>query len=324
MNGKLTVATIAILLIGLARISFAQNHETERHVLLNNGQVVSGFVESSATETAVIKPSGSRILFSNQQVLAIENTLSEIYWIKCSSLSATDAKRHSDLYYWCVSRKLFNEAQNQIDLLQSMQIRPTRLLIMLENLETKTKAEQLRVEQERIRMEQERLRIEQEQYALRVLPKQPKSKTVPAIRPATEPANAIRQVSYEAVELAIPATSTDSSRSIKGEPKFFAADLAVGFEQQEITSQAMPVNSEAIVTAESIAQTAAAPGVEPAKANNLFNAAKIPKPDAATNDSKLSESPASAITTKPKVTGADPFDPDIFNRRFFGSDSPQS
>jgi len=266
MTGKMFAHAIAILLLANVVNACSQDKPATQYVLMVNGQAISGTIESSDNQTTVVKPSGSILLLDNHKIRTIVNSLSEVYWFKCANLSATDSQGHSALYYWCVEKKLFTEAQNQIDLMQSMRISPSRMLGMHENLQAKIKAE--------------RERVEREQFAMQSLPAQP-----------VETENVIRQASFEEVVDASEAVVV-SKKLLTANNKqtdFFAADLSVGF-------------NEKIKSA-----------TEPAKAAGFANAAKLPKPV---------EKVVAGKNESREITQVDPFDPEIFNRRYLAPGSP--
>ena len=269
MTGKTFAHAIAILLFVTVANTFSQDKDSTQYVLMENGQAVSGTVESMVDQTIVIKPSGSRLVLNNNRIRTIVNSLNEIYWFKCASLSATDAQGHSALYYWCLEKKLFVEAQNQIDLMQSMRISPSRLLGMFEKLDSKIK--------------EERERVEQEQFAMQSLPTQP---------PAPE--GVVRQASYE--EEVDDSANVATNKFSEAKPNdFFAADLAVGFNEHPQPTKNKPSPAE------------------PAKATSLANVPRLPKP----LTKKVTET-----SDQPAVTQVDPFDPEVFNRRYLDPDSP--
>lgn len=218
MTGKIFANVLAILLFVAVTNAFSQDKVSTQYVLMKNGHAVSGTVESLADQTVVVKPSGSRLVLDNNKIRTIVNSLGEIYWFKCASLSATDSEGHSALFYWCIENKLFVEAQNQIDLMQAMRISPRRMLVMYDKLQATKK--------------EERARVERERFAMQSLPTQPKV-----------PEGVIRQASFE--EEVVDSEQVASSKSAEAKPNdFFATDLSVGFNKQPQPAKDTPSPAE--------------------------------------------------------------------------------
>lgn len=96
-------------------------------LLLTNGQVVSGKIRKQAANYVVRKDSGSRIIFSAEKVAMVCSDWNDLYWQKCALLRATDVAGHMRLFAWCIKHDLVDSAQNQIDLLQHMNVSPSKL-----------------------------------------------------------------------------------------------------------------------------------------------------------------------------------------------------
>lgn len=146
-------------------------------MVLANGAVIEGQVERQGDSIVVEKTTGSRIMFSLDRVEAICESKTDVYWHRCASLSATDAVGHTRLFRWCLQNELVDQAQNQIDLLQEMDLTAAELLELNQSL-----LEKIRLIQHQ-RQQQEYAR----QFAITELPHQ------------LEADGEIRQVSFEQV-----------------------------------------------------------------------------------------------------------------------------
>ena len=102
----------------------------QQYVLLTNQQVVEGIVDKETSDGAnlvLLKNSGSKIYIQRERVDVVVDSLAEIYWAKCGSLSPKDQRGHISLFHWCVEKKLFDEAQKQIEWLELMHTSATKL-----------------------------------------------------------------------------------------------------------------------------------------------------------------------------------------------------
>lgn len=108
--------------------------QSSRYLLLKNRQLIEGKVEKEKDKVWVEKQSGSRIAYSLSRVELISDNLSELYWARYGQLPATDGKGHTVLFYWCLEKDLFDEAQNQIEVLQTLRLSPRKLLQLSDRL----------------------------------------------------------------------------------------------------------------------------------------------------------------------------------------------
>lgn len=284
------VFQLAVFLFS-ASLTIAQDEANEQYVVMNNGQVIAGQVHQNESQTVVVKSTGSRLYLANTKVYSVATRISDVYWTRSALLSATDVAGHSALFRWCLKHRLFDEAQNQIDLLQNMEIRSARLLAMLEKLQDQIKAEQKRIETER--------------FAMRALPggdSQIGSSSGPIAANSDNAdgsnTNGIRLVGYEEVKL--ERSGIGGKRVLSGKTSgFFNADLNVGFGDSLVSDQAITTD-----TAQPV----------PDKAPNLTDAKRIPK---ATSIPNISTSSDETKEDSDHAETPDPYDPSVFNRRYF-------
>lgn len=97
------------------------------HLVLKNGQVVIGQISRNADSVFVQTDGGSRVVFPVERIEFVCNSLNEAYWQKNARVKATDLNAHVDLFHWCMKQGLLEEAQNQIDLLVTMDIKAVQL-----------------------------------------------------------------------------------------------------------------------------------------------------------------------------------------------------
>ncbi|MEE2825017.1 MAG: hypothetical protein VYE64_00160 [Planctomycetota bacterium] len=97
------------------------------HLVLTNGQVVVGRISRNSDSVFVQTDGGSRVVFPVERVDFVCKSLKDAYWQKNARIKATDLNGHVQLFHWCMKQGLLNEAQNQIDLLVSMEIKAVQL-----------------------------------------------------------------------------------------------------------------------------------------------------------------------------------------------------
>ncbi len=97
------------------------------HLVLKNGQVVMGKISRNADSVFVQTDGGSRVVFPVERIEFVCNSLKEAYWQKNARVKASDLDAHVDLFHWCMKQGLLKEAQNQIDLLVTMEIKAVQL-----------------------------------------------------------------------------------------------------------------------------------------------------------------------------------------------------
>lgn len=189
MNIRLFAAA-CFLLILMNCWAYAQDSSTQ-YILLKNDSVIEGIVETenSTHEHLVIrKNSGSQIYLPRKRVESVANTLNEVYWAKCATLSATDPNGHTSLFRWCMDRELLEEAQNQIDLLSLMKTKATTLMKLSDQLDAASAAW--------------RAKLDAQKYATKQLPLS-KPRNQSGNKQRDEEVGQVLQVGYEApVEIA--------------------------------------------------------------------------------------------------------------------------
>ncbi|MCH2182350.1 MAG: hypothetical protein MK108_10125 [Mariniblastus sp.] len=100
---------------------------TATHLVLTNGQVVVGQISRNSDSVFVQTNGGSRVVFPIGRVDFVCNSLNEAYWQKNARTRASDLAGHVELFHWCMKQGLLEEAQNQIDLLVTMEIKAVKL-----------------------------------------------------------------------------------------------------------------------------------------------------------------------------------------------------
>lgn len=138
MKFQVWMVQCVILVAAMLPMSFAaaqsstkpNDHQraTSKTVLvLKNGQVLTGQLSRDTTHVFVQTRSGSRVVIPAEQVDFVCDSLEEAYWKRLAAIRATDAEGQVQLFFWCLNHQLINQARNQIDLLQEMNVTATRL-----------------------------------------------------------------------------------------------------------------------------------------------------------------------------------------------------
>ena len=126
---KISTAVIVLAAFLLfASYTSAQSDNQGNFLLLKNGQVVEGKVTLEDGQYWVVKKSGSRIAFKKSKVDSLSRSKQDVYWAKYAQLSASDIQGHIGLMRWCLKQDLIEEAGNQIDILQLLDVSPSLLL----------------------------------------------------------------------------------------------------------------------------------------------------------------------------------------------------
>lgn len=108
--------------------------DSERIVLLTNGNVLSGRVETFGQQVVVWTESGSRLVLPHHQVDAVFQSLSGAYQYQRERIAPNAVIDHVKLFEWCLRFQLWDEAQSQIDKLQFQSISRVELWRMSEAL----------------------------------------------------------------------------------------------------------------------------------------------------------------------------------------------
>lgn len=90
-------------------------------VVLSTGGILEGKVSFGTGVIIVETDSGSRPVVPQHRVEFICNSMPEAYWEKLARIKASDTAGQIALFDFCLKYKLLDEAENQINLLSSMQ-----------------------------------------------------------------------------------------------------------------------------------------------------------------------------------------------------------
>ena len=130
----LSVTVFSIALLSASCYAFVLSPQqsdvsrtTATHLVLTNGQVVVGQISRDANSVFVQTDGGSRVVFPIDRVEFVCNSLTDAYWQKNARVKASDLDAHVELFHWCMKQGLLQEAQNQIDLLLTMEINAVKL-----------------------------------------------------------------------------------------------------------------------------------------------------------------------------------------------------
>jgi hypothetical protein len=89
-------------------------------MLLKNGNVLQGFIERTANHYQIQNRPGNRLIIPFEKVEMLGSSLAEIYWRRLATIGATDIERQQALFQWCLKYHLWQEAKNQIEVLQAI------------------------------------------------------------------------------------------------------------------------------------------------------------------------------------------------------------
>ena len=96
-------------------------------LVLTNGEVFPGRVTREGGRITIETPQGSRLVFAADRIDFICHSLEEAYWEKYSRLGATDVRGQVGLFQWCLKHQLFDQADNQLQLLMQSKISAVEL-----------------------------------------------------------------------------------------------------------------------------------------------------------------------------------------------------
>lgn len=124
------------LIFGLLLIGplAAPAHSQTQFLVLKNGHEIEGVIVQDAQQTVVQTASGSKLFFPNDKVDFVSPNLSAAYWQKVARVGPTDAKGHIELFHWCLDRSMHEQAGNQIKLLMEMEVSAIKLEFLLNKL----------------------------------------------------------------------------------------------------------------------------------------------------------------------------------------------
>lgn len=114
---------VALLIVSaVASVVSAQQNV----VLLKNGNVLKGVVQRDGMRVEVRSSSGTLIIDMDSVDFFCES-MEEAYRLRQASTDPNDLEKQVQLLRWCMKHKLYREAQEQIDVLQMLPIKATRL-----------------------------------------------------------------------------------------------------------------------------------------------------------------------------------------------------
>ncbi|HMP79313.1 MAG TPA: hypothetical protein PKD54_07670, partial [Pirellulaceae bacterium] len=114
--------------------------DSDRVVLLTNGNVLLGRVETNGQTISVWTESGSRMVLPRHQVDAIFQSMDGAYRYRRERIANNSTDEHVKLFEWCVQHKLWDQAQSQIDILQFHSIGRGELWRLSEKLDLAKRA----------------------------------------------------------------------------------------------------------------------------------------------------------------------------------------
>jgi hypothetical protein len=136
---KINQNIAALLLVGCIVSSGSAGQQTdfastERLVLLTNGNVLRGFVEQQFGTVIIQTAEGSRLVLSSDQVEKICDSLEDALAEKRQRVQKDDAAGHRQLFHWCLKHQLLDEAQVELNQLQTMKLTAKELNTLLQQL----------------------------------------------------------------------------------------------------------------------------------------------------------------------------------------------
>lgn len=114
------VCTLVVCLS--ARHATAWQPPVKKIVVLANRQTICGKVNQQKGKVSVRLPSGSLIVLPESRVAFVCDSFGEAYWELAGRTRSTDVQGQIDVFRWCVTNNLFEEAANHLLILQEMNI----------------------------------------------------------------------------------------------------------------------------------------------------------------------------------------------------------
>jgi hypothetical protein len=122
------------LLLGLVLPLVALGADAPTVVLLRNGEVFQGQIESAGGEVRVVLPNGE-VRFRVSDVECTAATVQELYLRKRAALLPGDPQEHLRLSQWCLRQGLFDEAAAEIAAARAIDPRNPAAELMARRLE---------------------------------------------------------------------------------------------------------------------------------------------------------------------------------------------
>lgn len=105
-----------------AQVLTPQHSPVEQLVVLKNGEILRGIITQDSANLTIETEHGSRLVVRQDRADFVCRTMDEAYWGKSARTRASDLAGQKSLFRWCLKHQLFEQAQNQIDLLMEMDI----------------------------------------------------------------------------------------------------------------------------------------------------------------------------------------------------------
>ena len=124
---------------------------TQQLVVLRNGEVLTGQITETDTNTIVETVQGSRLVLDNDRVDFVCDSIQDAYWGKCARTKASDVAGQKSLFYWCLKHGMHAQAQNQILLIveskkakaSEIEFLDRQLSVSIDQLQKRNKAKAL-------------------------------------------------------------------------------------------------------------------------------------------------------------------------------------
>lgn len=111
MTGKtLAIVLLPLLLIADARLAWAHSYNGPGYVLLQNSNVIQGFVRAQGSQVTITFEKRNEIRLDAKQVLYIGSSLESLYDYQCSIITNWGTGEHWQLAHWCVQEGLIDQA----------------------------------------------------------------------------------------------------------------------------------------------------------------------------------------------------------------------
>lgn len=115
--------TVALLFVSVvASVGLGQQDV----VLLKNGNVLKGAVQQDGLKLEIRSSSGTLVI-NKDDVDFVCESMEEAYRLNHAASNPNDVEQQIYLLRWCMKHKLYREAQKQIDILQMLPIKASRL-----------------------------------------------------------------------------------------------------------------------------------------------------------------------------------------------------
>ncbi|MDA7903501.1 hypothetical protein N9B31_07545 [Mariniblastus sp.] len=113
--------------VASAQLPVSTSNAVEQLLVLSNGEILRGQISRSAEQVIVVTHQGSRLVIPAERTVFVCDSLQEAYWGKAARIRASDLIGQQKLFHWCLKNRLFDLAQNQIDLLLQSNLKAVEL-----------------------------------------------------------------------------------------------------------------------------------------------------------------------------------------------------